>query len=69
MVKTDNWHCRTHGLMFVWLLGSFKDVDALQAWGEANRENSKELLTWIHDYMDTLEGQKYVVHIGPDAGR
>jgi hypothetical protein len=23
MVKTDNWHCRTHGLMFVWLLGSF----------------------------------------------
>jgi hypothetical protein len=46
-----------------------KDVDALQAWDEANRENSKELLTWIYDYMDTVEGQKYVVKIGPDAGR
>jgi hypothetical protein len=46
-----------------------KDVDALKAWGEANRENSKELLTSIYDYMDKLEGQKYVVHIGPDAGR
>jgi hypothetical protein len=23
MVKTDNWHCRTHGLIIVWLLGSF----------------------------------------------
>jgi hypothetical protein len=46
-----------------------KDGEALKAWSEANRENSEELLAWIYDYMDTLEGQKYVVHIGPDAGR
>jgi hypothetical protein len=46
-----------------------KDGDALMAWSEANRESSEELLAWIYDYMDTSEGKKYMVHIGPDAGR
>ena len=42
---------------------------ALQAWVAAHKEKTEAELNKTYSFLETPEGQKYVVHMGPDAGR
>ena len=45
------------------------DPVALQAWVDKNREKMEATLTKSYTFLDTPEGQKYVMHMGPEDGR
>lgn len=42
---------------------------ALQAWVDANKAKTDAVLTETYNFLETPEGQKYVMHMGPEAGR
>ena len=45
------------------------DPAALQAWVEKNKGKMDATLAESYTFLNTPEGQKYVVHLGPEDGR
>ena len=45
------------------------DPAALQAWTAKNKVKMDAVLAESYSFLNSPEGQKYIVHMGPEAGR